>query len=96
LIISNPPYFQAGHGMLSSSTFKNRCRFFLDATYENFIISIANALAHGGEAYFLQRPLNHHGFNLFSNAEELLIKMNISIKKIYKIRNMDVIYLKKY
>lgn len=28
LIISNPPYFQPGHGVLSPSEFKNRCRFF--------------------------------------------------------------------
>jgi tRNA1Val (adenine37-N6)-methyltransferase len=30
IIISNPPYFQAGHGMLSPSAFKNRCRFYYD------------------------------------------------------------------
>jgi tRNA1Val (adenine37-N6)-methyltransferase len=92
LIVSNPPYFQPGHGMLSSSTFKNRCRFFLDESYENFIYAIANALSPCGEAYFLQRPLNQHGFDLFSDAEKILKEMPLSIKKIARIRNMDVIY----
>ena len=33
VIISNPPYFQPGHGVLSPSSFKNRCRFFLDDSF---------------------------------------------------------------
>jgi tRNA1Val (adenine37-N6)-methyltransferase len=96
LIISNPPYFQPGHGVLSPSTFKNRCRFFLDDTFENFIYAIANALAPGGEAYFLQRSLTQHGFDFFSHTQNVLKNFPIEIKKDFIIRACDVIYLQKW
>lgn len=95
LIVSNPPYFQAGHGMYSPSSFKNRCRFFLDDSFENFIYAIANALAPGGEAYFLQRSLHQHGNDFFSYTKTLLKEMPMEIKKITTIRTTDVIQLVK-
>lgn len=82
LIISNPPYFHPGHGILSPSSFKNRCRFYLDSSYEQFILAIANALALGGKAYFLQRPLTQHGYDLILTIKKLLLFNNaITIKK---------------
>ncbi len=95
LIVSNPPYFQSGQGILSPSSFKSRCRFYLDSTFENFILAIVNSLAPGGQAYFLQRPLQLHGHDLFANVQQLLHKENVSIKKVTQIRGTDVILVDK-
>ena len=40
LIISNPPYFFKGEGILSPSEFKNRCRFFMDSNLDELIKAI--------------------------------------------------------
>lgn len=95
LIISNPPYFQPGHGVLSPSQFKNRCRFYIDSSFENYIKAIANALADNGEAYFLLRPLDHHGFDLLLTIQEMLNSSKFHVQKISNIRGTDVILLKK-
>lgn len=95
LIISNPPYFQQGHGMLSPSNFKNRCRFYLDSSFQNYIRALANSLANHGKAYFLLRPLNHHGLDLLSEVQEILKGTSITVKKISHIRGSDIILLEK-
>jgi tRNA1(Val) A37 N6-methylase TrmN6 len=95
LILSNPPYFHASQGMLSPSSFKNRCRFFLDSSFENFILALANSLAPHGQAYFLLRPLKQHGQDVFAEVQQLLNGTNTSAKKIAQIRGTDVILLKK-
>jgi tRNA1Val (adenine37-N6)-methyltransferase len=95
LIISNPPYFQLGHGMLSPSEFKNRCRFYLDSSFENYIRALENALANNGSAYFLLRPLKHHGLDLFSDIKKILQKAPITVEKISTIRGTDIILLEK-
>ena len=56
LIIANPPYFKKEDGALSPSSFKNRCRFFLDETPETLWDGVGNALAEGGSAFLLSRP----------------------------------------
>lgn len=95
VILSNPPYFQAGHGMLSPSEFKNRCRFYLDSTFENYIRALENALAPNGKAYFLLRPLNHHGFDLFSDIQKILQNSSVTVKRASQIRSCDIILLEK-
>ncbi|MDR3441830.1 MAG: methyltransferase [Legionella sp.] len=95
LIVSNPPYFQQGHGMLSPSEFKNRCRFYLDSTFQNYIRALKNALANNGKAYFLLRPLKHHGLDLFSDVQQMLQNTSITAEKISSIRGTDVILLEK-
>lgn len=95
LIVSNPPYFQPGHGVLSPSKFKNHCRFFLDSSFENYILALANTLAYQGKAYFLLRPLPQHGYDLLSDIHTLLRETTISIHKIASIRGSDVILLEK-
>jgi tRNA1(Val) A37 N6-methylase TrmN6 len=95
LIISNPPYFQLGHGVLSPSEFKNRCRFYLDSSFQNYIRALENALAHQGKAYFLLRPLTHHGFDLFSDIQTQLQETTTTVKKISHIRGTDIILLEK-
>jgi tRNA1Val (adenine37-N6)-methyltransferase len=95
LIVSNPPYFQPNQGMLSPSIFKSRCRFFLDSTFENYILALANSLASSGEAYFLLRPLKQHNCDLFFDAENLLKNTAVSIQKVAQIRGTDIILMKK-
>lgn len=94
LIVSNPPYFQPGHGLLSPSQFKNRCRFYLDSSFHNYILALANSLARHGKAYFLLRPLNHHGLDLLSETKKML-QESITVQKITQIRGTDVILLEK-
>ncbi|KTC93298.1 methyltransferase [Legionella cincinnatiensis] len=95
LIISNPPYFQLGHGMLSPSQFKNRCRFYLDSSFHNYIRALENSLANNGRAYFLLRPLKHHGFDLFSDIQKILQETSATVRKISHIRGVDIILLEK-
>lgn len=95
LIVSNPPYFMEGHGMLSPSTFKNRCRFYLDSSFHNYIKALENSLAPKGRAYFLLRPSEHHGFDLFSDVQKTVQNSAVSVQKITHIRGSDVILLEK-
>ncbi|PWY56171.1 SAM-dependent methyltransferase [Legionella qingyii] len=95
LIISNPPYFQPGHGMLSPSTFKNRCRFYLDSSFQSYIRALENSLANKGNAYFLLRSLKHHGLDLFSDTEKILQETSVTAKKISHFRGSDIILLEK-
>jgi tRNA1(Val) A37 N6-methylase TrmN6 len=95
LIISNPPYFQLGHGVLSPSQFKNRCRFFLDSTLQNYIRALEHSLARKGKAYFLLRPLKQHGFDLLSDIQKTLQETATTVKKISEIRGTDIILLEK-
>lgn len=55
LILSNPPYFLKGNGMLSDNEFKNRCRFFLDSGWVEMLIFMKNSLKENGKSYFLVR-----------------------------------------
>ncbi len=95
LIISNPPYFHLGHGMLSPSQFKNRCRFFLDSSFQNYIRALENSLAEKGKAYFLLRPLKHHGFDLISDIKTMLQETSATVEKISQARGTDIILLEK-
>jgi tRNA1Val (adenine37-N6)-methyltransferase len=95
LIVSNPPYFNPNQGMLSPSHFKNRCRFFLDSSFQNFILAMVNALAEDGQAYFLLRPLKQHGQDIFSEVQTLLLDTQAYAERITQIRGTDVILLQK-
>lgn len=64
LILCNPPYFMPEQGKLSPSDFKNRCRFFLDSSFEKLIEAIDACLDATGEAYLLLRDLEDHGVDL--------------------------------
>lgn len=95
LIISNPPYFQPGHGVLSPSDFKNRCRFFIDSSFENYIRALERSLANKGKAYFLLRSLSEHGCDLFADIQKLVQGTAITAKKIAQVRGADIIFLEK-
>jgi tRNA1Val (adenine37-N6)-methyltransferase len=95
LIVSNPPYFQSEHGTLSPSMFKNRCRFYLDSSFRNFLLAIENSLAIGGKAYFLQRPLTQHGYDVFCEIKAILQHSTADVRKLSQIRGTDVYLMEK-
>ncbi len=72
LILCNPPYFKIEQGKLSPSEFKNRCRFFIDSTFEKLIQSIDHCLAPEGEAYLLLRDLEDHGIDLLMDLKQMI------------------------
>lgn len=71
VILCNPPYFVPGQGKLSPSEFKNRCRFFIDSSFENLISVLCHTLKQDGEAFLLLRPLEDHGLDLFAELRRL-------------------------
>jgi tRNA1(Val) A37 N6-methylase TrmN6 len=95
VIVSNPPYFMAGHGILSPSKFKNRCRFYLDSSFDNYIKALVNTLNVSGKAYFLLRSLKEHDYNVFSRIQDMIKDLPASIEIISQIRGTDVFLLKK-
>jgi tRNA1Val (adenine37-N6)-methyltransferase len=73
LILCNPPFFRPGHGRLSPSEFKNRCRFFIDSDLITLMQVIQRALnQRGGVAYVLLRDLRAHGSDIESEARRAL------------------------
>jgi tRNA1Val (adenine37-N6)-methyltransferase len=76
IIMSNPPYFFQGEGLMSPNEFKNRCRFFIDSDFKTLIQSIIHALKIEGQAYLLVRPGMHHGRDLFLEISELIRPIN--------------------
>ncbi len=72
VIVCNPPYFQLQQGKLSPSQFKNRCRFFIDSTFENLIQALLNCLAEQGRAYLLLRTLEDHGLDVLRELKTLI------------------------
>ncbi|MBC7428963.1 MAG: methyltransferase [Bacteriovorax sp.] len=71
VIISNPPYFFLGEGLLSPNDFKNRCRFFIDSDLQNLIAATLFSLKPEGRAYLLARSGTHHGRNLQDEIRKL-------------------------
>jgi len=94
LILCNPPYFKTEQGKLSPSEFKNRCRFFIDSTFEKLIRAIEYTLADNGEAYLLLRDLEDHGIDLLGelkswtkgklNVENLTMVRGTFLLKLYR------------
>ncbi len=72
LILSNPPYFRREQGKLSPSDFKNRCRFFIDSTFEKLIESIDHCLKPTGEAFLLLRSLEEHDIDSLQELRDLI------------------------
>ena len=93
LIFCNPPYFRKELGKLSPSDFKNRCRFYIDANFQNLILSIQHALSSQGRAYVLVKSLQNHGIDIESEMQSFSKKL--LIKKIDKIRSTDLYEIKK-
>lgn len=89
-IVSNPPYFLPHQGKLSPSDFKNRCRFFLDASFDDLMAAVAHCLKSQGRAYILVRSLHDHGLDL-----TLQIPSSLTLVDRQDIRGTDVLHLTK-
>ncbi|MBC7743105.1 MAG: methyltransferase [Bdellovibrionaceae bacterium] len=88
LIVANPPYFRQGHGTLSHSEFKNRCRFFIDADLKTLVSAISFSLDSRGKAYVLLKSLHEHGINICDEIKEF--DFNIKIENVGLIRGVDI------
>ena len=95
LIICNPPYFSIGHGAMSPSQFKNRCRFYMDSTFKNLIMALGTCLSPGGRAYVLIKSLHDHGIEMNAELSSLGQANALQIKKICLIRKTDLYEIKK-
>lgn len=74
VIVSNPPYFFQGEGLLSpNNDFKNRCRFFIDSDFHNLIQATLFVLKPKGRAFILARPGSHHGRDLLEEIKKLSV-----------------------
>lgn len=60
VLVSNPPYFEQGQGRLPPLEVKARSRFFLDASFTDFLECVSWVLKPGGVALFLVRDLSDH------------------------------------
>lgn len=89
IIISNPPYFLPHQGKLSPSEFKNRCRFFLDASFVELMNTIAYTLKTDGTAYLLVRSLKDHNIDLTQ-----AIPASLCVVDTHSIRGTDVLHIK--
>jgi tRNA1(Val) A37 N6-methylase TrmN6 len=94
LIVCNPPYFRVGHGKLSPSDFKNRCRFFMDSDFANLILGIESALKPGGRAYVLLRDSQEHGWSPLAEARKILGK-ETQIQELGDIRGTGLVGIQK-
>ncbi|PIS12165.1 MAG: SAM-dependent methyltransferase [Bdellovibrio sp. CG10_big_fil_rev_8_21_14_0_10_47_8] len=92
LILCNPPYFLPEQGKMSPSDFKNRCRFFLDSSFEKLIECLISSLAMDGEAFLLLRPLEDHGHDLLSDLKKL-IKGTIQCENLAMVRGTFLLRL---
>lgn len=92
-IFSNPPFFHKGHGTLSHSEFKNRCRYFLDSDLKGLISAIQYLLSPGGTALVLIKDLKQHGIDIYN---QLLESTNgLTFQKIDTLRGTDLFELVK-
>lgn len=94
LIVSNPPYFFKGEGLLSPNEFKNRCRFFLDSDFKTLIEVIFFVLKPKSSAFILVRKGDHHGRIPLVEIKKIL-KDKALAQIIDHVRGTDIIQIQK-
>ncbi len=94
LIVSNPPYFFKGEGLLSPSEFKNRCRFFLDSDFKTLIKAILFVLKPKASAFILVRKGDHHGRIPLEEIKKILNEKALA-QVIDHVRGTDIIQIQK-
>lgn len=98
LILCNPPYFFKNEGVLSPSEFKNRCRFFMDSSFDNLIKAVGHALKNGASAYILSRPGHDHNRGPESLVKKILTRCFVgkfSVESSFALRNVISIKITK-
>jgi len=93
LIVCNPPYFRPGQGLLSSSDFKNRCRFFIDSDFKSLIQGIAKSLKPEGRAFVLIKSLDKHGINIDHEIDSF--HTGLKFQKLLPVRSTDLYFFQK-
>lgn len=93
LIVCNPPYFHLGHGKLSPSSFKNRCRYFIDSDFLSLLKWIKQSLLETGTAFLLIRDV--HLKKLSINLETEVEKLNLNFIVHGEIRGTQVYKISK-
>lgn len=91
-IAGNPPYFVESEGKLSHKPLNDRCRFFLDDSFESLIQGVVNALKPGGEAYLLCKSGKAHGRNSLREIRRYCA-LNASADFVKSIRTTQVLRL---
>ena len=92
VIVSNPPYFFLGEGLLSPNDFKNRCRFFIDSDFQKLITATLFSLKPHGRAFLLIRPGSHHGRNLHDEVKKLCAGL-ARVQILDEVRGTNIIEL---
>lgn len=98
LILCNPPYFFKNEGVLSPSEFKNRCRFFMDSSFDNLIKAVGHALKFGANAYILARPGHDHNRGPETSVKNILTRCFVdkfSVESSFTLRNVISIKITK-
>lgn len=93
LIFSNPPYFFPNEGLLSPNDFKNRCRFFLDASFEDFISCLERNLSPQGQAFFLFRDRSQDKGESLEDLKKRLHLANLNLSVCGDIRQTLILSL---
>lgn len=94
IIVSNPPYFFIDEGLQSPNQFKNRCRFFIDSSFDLLIEAILKVLKNNGRAYLLMRPGNHHGRDLLDETKKLSANRAL-VKILDEVRGTNIVEITK-
>jgi tRNA1Val (adenine37-N6)-methyltransferase len=94
LLICNPPYFMPGQGALSPNEFKNRCRFYIDSTFQKLIEFIIHTLKFESEAFLLLRDLEDHDIDLLTELRKVS-KGKLEVENLMMIRGTFLLKLKK-
>lgn len=92
VILCNPPYFLEGQGKMSPSEFKNRCRFFLDSSFENLARVLCHTLKQQGETYLLLRSLDDHGLDLLQSLRRF-VKGQLECESLGEVRGTMLLKL---
>lgn len=93
LVVSNPPYFHVGEGKLSPSNFKNRCRFFIDSSFENYLLAVGQSLRLRGLGMILLKSRQEHGWDVLTTAQKILTD-RFDIQVVGEIRGTDIVQIR--
>ncbi len=90
LIVGNPPYFEPQEGALSPDHMNNRCRFFIDESFDMLVKAVTAALHPAGRAYLLVKPGSQHGRSQILQAQ-LAAGPDCAVERVADIRGTDVL-----
>lgn len=92
LIVSNPPYFDEAKNRLGPCDQKNRCRFFVEGSFNHFIETILSSLSVRGAGLFLLRDSEsfHNQLQLFSERAKFKKEWGDGKTSLFVVSLLDV------